>query len=92
MASSPIIQDDVASQANTLIGEFADVETARPTARNEVAIGRPWRHLAIYPARAGYDLQEELDFLTNRALEPNIFFSGRVLAPAMPGLKTGSFA
>jgi hypothetical protein len=42
--------------------------------KREVAIGRPGRHLAIYHARAGYDLQEELDFLTNRALEPNIFF------------------
>jgi hypothetical protein len=90
MASSPIIQEEVASQANSLIGEFADVETGRPLPEREVAIGRPGRHLAIYPARAGYDLQEELDFLTNRALEPNIFFAARFLAPAMPGLKTGS--
>ena len=30
MASSPIVNEEVASQANTLIGEFADVETARP--------------------------------------------------------------
>jgi hypothetical protein len=30
MASSPIIQEEVASQANSLIGEFADVETGRP--------------------------------------------------------------
>jgi hypothetical protein len=87
MASSPITQDDVASQANTLIGEFADVESARPTPETEIAVGRPGRHLAIYHARAGYELQEELDFLTNRALEPNIFFSGRFLAPAMPRLE-----
>lgn len=87
MASSPITQDDVASQANTLIGEFADVESARPTPDTEIAVGRPGRHLAIYHARAGYELQEELDFLTNRALEPNVFFSGRFLAPAMPRLE-----
>jgi hypothetical protein len=87
MASSPIIQEEVASQANSLIGEFADVETGRPLPEREVAIGRPGRHLAIYPARAGYDLQEELDFLTNRALEPNIFFAARFLAPAMPRLE-----
>lgn len=87
MASSPIIQEEVASQANTMIGEFAEVETGRPLPEREVAIGRPGRHLAIYPARAGYDLQEELDFLTNRALEPNVFFSARFLAPAMPRLE-----
>jgi hypothetical protein len=87
MASSPITHNDVASQANTLIGEFADVESARPAPETEIAVGRPGRHLAIYHARAGYELQEELDFLTNRALEPNVFFSGRFLAPAMPRLE-----
>ncbi len=87
MASSPIVHEEVASQANTLIGEFAQVETARPLPDHDIAVGRPGRHLAIYPARAGYELQEELDFLTNRALEPNVFFSGRFLAPAMPRLE-----
>nr|WP_245304168.1 GNAT family N-acetyltransferase [Hoeflea olei] len=70
-----------------MIGELAEVEAARPLPETDIEVGRPGRHLAIYPARAGYDLQEELDFLTNRALEPNIFFSGRFLAPAMPRLE-----
>ena len=87
MASSPIVHEEAASQANTLIGEFADVETGRPVPERDIAVGRPGRHLAIYPARAGYELQEELDFLTNRALEPNIFFAARFLAPAMPRLE-----
>lgn len=87
MASSPIVQEEVASQANALIGEFADVESGRPVPDREVEVGRNGRHLAIYPARAGYELQEELDFLTNRALEPNIFFAARFLAPAMPRLE-----
>ena len=87
MASSPIVQEEVASQANTMIGELADVETGRPVPEREVSVGRSGRHLAVYPARAGYDLQEELDFLTNRALEPNVFFAGRFLAPAMPRLE-----
>lgn len=87
MASGPVIHEDVASQANTLIGEFADVETARPAPERDIAVGRPGRHLAIYPARAGYELQEELDFLTNRAIEPNVFFAARFLAPAMPRLE-----
>ena len=33
-----------------------------------------------------FDLQEELEYLTYRAVEPNIFFNPRFLAPAMPRL------
>lgn len=87
MASRPIVEENFASQANTLIGEFAAVETDRPMAEAEVAVGRPGRMLAVYNARTGYALQDELDFLTNRAIEPNVFFSGRFLAPAMPRLE-----
>ena len=44
------------------------------------------RSLAIYPASAGYDLVDELDYLGQRAIEPNLFFNPRFLAPAMPRL------
>ncbi|WP_117196121.1 GNAT family N-acetyltransferase [Rhizobium terrae] len=57
---------------------------ARPDADTRLSIGRPGRELCLYPAAFGYDLQEELEFLSNRAMEPNIFFSARLLAPAMP--------
>lgn len=60
---------------------------AQPSADSRAAIGRPGRSLALYPAGAGYELQQELDFLSNRAMEPNVFFSGRFLAPAMPRLE-----
>lgn len=60
---------------------------AQPSAESRVAVGRPGRSLALYPAAAGYELQQELDFLSNRAMEPNVFFSGRFLAPAMPRLE-----
>ncbi|MFP5077374.1 GNAT family N-acetyltransferase [Rhizobium sp. YIM 134829] len=52
-----------------------------------IPVGRSGRELCLYPAQAGYDLQQELDFLSNRVLEPNVFFSGRFLAPAMPRLE-----
>ena len=55
-----------------------------PEAPVKLPVGRPGRSLSIYPASMGYDLQEELDFLSNRAMEPNIFFTGGMLAPAMP--------
>lgn len=48
------------------------------------------RELSIYPARSGYELETELEFLSNRAVEPNIFFTGHFLAPAMPRLDNRS--
>ena len=60
---------------------------AQPPADQRIAIGRPGRSLALYPATAGYDLQQELDFLSNRVMEANVFFTGRFLAPAMPRLE-----
>jgi len=57
-------------------GHFEWLESARPP-----------RRLAIYPASAGFDLVEELDFLCTRTIEPNVFFNPRFLAPAMPRLE-----
>lgn len=53
----------------------------------KVDVGRPGRSLYFYGANAGYELQEELDYLANRAMEPNVFFTGHFLAPAMPRLE-----
>jgi hypothetical protein len=55
-----------------------------PAADSTLRLGRSGREFCIYPAQLGYDLQEELDFLSNRVMEPNIFFTGSLLAPAMP--------
>ena len=52
-----------------------------------LASNRPERTLAVYPASAGFDLVEELDYLCNRTVEPNVFFNPRFLAPAMPRLE-----
>ena len=52
-----------------------------------LANNRPERKLAIYPASAGFDLVEELDYLCARTVEPNVFFNPRFLAPAMPRLE-----
>lgn len=52
-----------------------------------VDIGRPGRALYFYDGQSGFDLQDELDYLSNRAIEPNVFFSGQFLAPALPRLE-----
>lgn len=55
-----------------------------PEADLSLPIGRAGREFSLYPATLGYELQEELEFLSHRVMEPNIFFSARLLAPAMP--------
>jgi hypothetical protein len=55
-----------------------------PEADLKLPVGRAGREFLLYPATLGYELQEELEFLSHRAMEPNIFFSARLLAPAMP--------
>ena len=49
-------------------------------------LSRGDRRLVIYPADSGFDILEDIDRVTDYALEPNIFFSPRYLVPAMPRL------
>lgn len=72
--------------ANRMVHELAALEFDAPQADARVNVGRPGRELCLYSGKLGYELQDELDFLSNRALEPNVFFTGRFLAPAMPRL------
>jgi hypothetical protein len=44
------------------------------------------RRLVIYPSDTGFDILEDIDRVTDYALEPNVFFSPRYLVPAMPRL------
>lgn len=73
---------------------MASAERDRPVADSSRRVGREGREFCIYPGQLGYDMQEELDFLSNRVMEANVFFTGRLLAPAMPRIddKTVRFA
>ncbi|MGK9202160.1 GNAT family N-acetyltransferase [Sinorhizobium meliloti] len=82
-----VLSADVNGSANRLLGSLAQSGPDTLQSERTLMVGRPGRHLAVYPARAGYDLQRELDFLSNRAIEQNVFFTGRFLAPAMPRLE-----
>lgn len=82
----PPITESTDSSANRMVHELASLHFEAPQAEARIEVGRPGRELCLYPGRLGYDLQEELDFLSNRAMEPNVFFTGRFLAPAMPRL------
>lgn len=75
------------SSANRLLGEIASAPVGEPVPELRLQTNMPGQEFCLYPARAGYDLQEEMDRLSNRAMEPNVFFTGRFLAPAMPRLE-----
>jgi hypothetical protein len=87
MTGNQHFPDDANSRSARILGGLVQPAPDRPIADNTIAIGRPGRQFCIYPARQGYELQTELDFLSNRAMEPNVFFTGRFLAPAMPRLE-----
>lgn len=87
MAQPPKFNENKNHRDKRPVGTVPMAGRTRPPADIRVDVGRPGRHLSIYPGRMGYDLQEELDFLTYRAMEPNIFFAARFLAPAMPRLE-----
>lgn len=89
MAAVPLIEETSGGPAGTLMTGLAGVTpNAAELAEIELlASNRPERTLAVYPASAGFDLVEELDYLCNRTVEPNVFFNPRFLAPAMPRLE-----
>ncbi|MCO6392558.1 GNAT family N-acetyltransferase [Aliihoeflea aestuarii] len=66
-----------------MLGHLADA----PDRGNDIPPIISGRRLDIYPASNGYDLVTELDHLALRAIEPNVFFNPRFLAPAMPRLE-----
>ena len=88
MATAPILEEMSGSPAGAMISDLAGLYTGpADPARVELLGNRPSRKLAIYPASAGFDLVDELDHLSARAVEPNVFFNPRFLAPAMPRLE-----
>jgi hypothetical protein len=89
MAAVPLIEETSGGPAGAMVSGLAGlVHDPADLAQIELfASGRPERKLAIYPASAGFDMVEELDYLSARAVEPNVFFNPRFLAPAMPRLE-----
>lgn len=89
MAAVPLLEETSGGPAGTLISGFAGLggKAVDPAHVELAATSRPPRRLAIYPASAGFDLVEELDHLSTRTVESNVFFNPRFLAPAMPRLE-----
>jgi hypothetical protein len=86
MTSAPYFES-TDSTASAMTHRLAPLHFGPPLADASISVGRPGRELCLYPGKPGYDLQDELDFLSYRAIEANVFFTGRFLAPAMPRLE-----
>ena len=89
MAAVPLLEETNGGPSGAMIAGLAGLAGTRIDATHiELLEGkRPLRRLAIYPASAGFDLVDELDYLSARTIEPNIFFNPHFLAPAMPRLE-----
>ena len=89
MAAVPLLEEMSGGPSGALIAELAGLanEIGDPAHLEVLESRRPERRLAIYPASAGFDLADELDYLSARTVEPNVFFNPRFLAPAMPRLE-----
>ncbi|WP_102960879.1 GNAT family N-acetyltransferase [Mangrovicella endophytica] len=57
-----------------------------PDVNVATATGDGRRRFSIYSPMAAFDLVDELDFLTRRSIDQNVFFSPQFLVPAMPRL------
>lgn len=87
MAPAPTYHEETFQASMQLAHGEIGRALQHPLPTMEIQTSKPGRTLSIYQASSGYDLQEELDFLSNRAMEPNIFFASRFLAPALPRLE-----
>ena len=89
MAAVPLLEEMSGGPSGAMIAGLAGLTGGHidPAYVELLENHRPPRRLAIYPASAGFELVEELDYLCARTIEPNVFFNPRFLAPAMPRLE-----
>jgi hypothetical protein len=89
MVAVPLLEETNGGPSGAMIAGLAGIAGARldPAHIELLEAKRPLRRLAIYQASAGFDLVEELDYLSARTIEPNVFFNPHFLAPAMPRLE-----
>ncbi|GFP62960.1 hypothetical protein BCBD1442_23180 [Brucella ceti] len=95
MAAKPLLEESAGGNAAHLVSQLSDssavIEAAKKMEESLHSRDIP-RKLAIYGAAAGFELRDELDHLSNRTIEPNIFFNARFLAPAMKTVKFASWS
>ncbi|MCK5745805.1 MAG: GNAT family N-acetyltransferase, partial [Oricola sp.] len=83
MLPQPMIEQAV-PQAGSFMMSGLEGEMPKEIRPEISRLSRGDRRLVIYPADSGFDILEDIDRVTDYALEPNIFFSPHYLVPAMP--------
>jgi CelD/BcsL family acetyltransferase involved in cellulose biosynthesis len=88
MVAIPVFEEQTGGAAAAMMANLAGLELDVPALAQFEGLARANQHrkLAVYPASAGFELAEELEFLSWRSIENNVFFNPRFLAPAMPRL------
>lgn len=88
MAAIPLLEELAGGQSSQILSQLSGFESHEATKQLEETLGTRAvpRKLSVYSASAGFELLDELEYLTYRTVEPNIFFNPRFLAPAMPRL------
>ncbi len=87
--ATPILQEVSGSAVAPMIADLAGlpIDAEFQARLTEINGTRPERELSVYAASAGFELTPELEYLASRAIENNIFYHPRFLAPAMPRLE-----
>lgn len=83
MQAAALMEQSVTPADSFMVSGIAS-DLDLPVSREPSRIDRGDRRLIIYPADSGFDILEDIDRVTDYALEPNIFFTPRFLVPAMP--------
>lgn len=89
MAAIPLFEELAEGPSAKVVAKLSGLDNTSDAAKEiEASLGNRTipRKLSIYSASAGFELLDELDYLTYRTVEPNVFFNPRFLAPAMPRL------
>ncbi|EJM99226.1 GNAT family N-acetyltransferase [Phyllobacterium sp. YR531] len=89
MAAIPLLEELAGGPSAQIIAQLSGMDSSRDATKQlEETLGSRAipRKLSIYSASAGFELLDELEYLTYRTIEPNVFFNPRFLAPAMPRL------
>ncbi|MEK1889749.1 MAG: GNAT family N-acetyltransferase [Phyllobacterium sp.] len=89
MAATPLLEELAGGPSAQIIAQLSGFDNPADAAKQiEESLGNRGipRKLSVYSASAGFELLDELYYLTYRTIEPNIFFNPRFLAPAMPRL------
>lgn len=88
MSGKPLLDEMLSSPSAAPAIGLLDQGRLLDNPETNLAIGQGdgIRRFSVYQPAAAFDLETELDFLTRRSIDQNIFFAPQFLIPAMPRL------